>query len=164
MWHILTDGRCLVLGLGVLCLRPKNQSAMDLRRRTIPRETIIAPASLDVALLFALRSPREWRKCRHCESYSVGFAGINEDQGGFGEPTVFKQTFLRRNVLVPNRLWYNIRTLAHHVIWEGGNWSLTMSRSWPAKSYWTLDRSLCVWPRYWLGRLMLAVCVYELVL
>jgi hypothetical protein len=35
---------------------------MDIRRRTITRETIIAPASLDVALLFVLRSPWEWRK------------------------------------------------------------------------------------------------------
>jgi hypothetical protein len=40
-------------------LRSQNQSATEIKRRTITRETTIATASLDVVLLFALRTLRE---------------------------------------------------------------------------------------------------------
>jgi hypothetical protein len=53
------------------------QSATEIRRRTITRETTIAPTSLDVASLFALRSSREWRKADIVEVIPWEFFGIN---------------------------------------------------------------------------------------
>jgi hypothetical protein len=53
----------MTVGLGVLyAYGPKPKTATEIRRITITGGTTIAPASLDVALLFASRSPREWRK------------------------------------------------------------------------------------------------------
>ncbi|GFF97710.1 initiation-specific alpha-1,6-mannosyltransferase [Aspergillus udagawae] len=51
---------------------------------------------------------------------SVLFGEINEDRGGFGEPTVFKQRFLRWNFFVANGLWYNFSYL--FASWKLGRW------------------------------------------
>jgi hypothetical protein len=65
MYPFSRERRCwkgCSLSVCTVRLRPKNRSAAETRRRTITRETAIAPASLDVALLFALRTLRGWRK------------------------------------------------------------------------------------------------------
>ncbi|GFF34151.1 initiation-specific alpha-1,6-mannosyltransferase [Aspergillus udagawae] len=51
---------------------------------------------------------------------SVLFGEIDEDRGGFGEPTVFKQRFLRWNFFVANGLWYNLSYL--FASWKLGRW------------------------------------------
>ncbi|KAF7121772.1 hypothetical protein CNMCM5793_009325 [Aspergillus hiratsukae] len=53
---------------------------------------------------------------------SVLFGEIDEDRGGFGEPTVFKQRFLRWNFFVANGLWYNLSYL--FTSWKLGWWEL----------------------------------------
>ncbi|KAH2493793.1 hypothetical protein KXW70_004381 [Aspergillus fumigatus] len=51
---------------------------------------------------------------------SVLFGEINEARGGFGEPTVFRQRFLRWNFFVANGLWYNLSYL--FTSWKLGRW------------------------------------------
>jgi hypothetical protein len=53
---------------------------------------------------------------------SVLLGKIEEDRGGFGEPTVFKQRFLRWNFFVANRLWYNLSYF--FTSWKLGRWEL----------------------------------------
>ncbi|RHZ59279.1 glycosyltransferase family 2 protein [Aspergillus thermomutatus] len=52
---------------------------------------------------------------------SALFGEIDEDRGGFGEPTVFKQRFLRWNFFA-NGLWYNLSYL--FTSWKLGRWEL----------------------------------------
>ncbi|GAQ12131.1 hypothetical protein ALT_9452 [Aspergillus lentulus] len=100
---------------------------------------------------------------------SVLFGEIDEDRGGFGEPTVFKQRFLRWNFFVANGLWYNLSYL--FTSWKLGRWEfatklLVMQEIYETVLYiltpFTLPISFIVRPEFCIALIMATLGLYLL--
>ncbi|GIJ90897.1 hypothetical protein Asppvi_009862 [Aspergillus pseudoviridinutans] len=100
---------------------------------------------------------------------NVLFGEIDEDRGGFGEPTVFKQRFLRWNFFVANGLWYNLSYL--FASWKLGRWEfatklLVMQEIYETVLYiltpFTLPISFIVRPEFCIALIMATLGLYLL--